>query len=233
MSCHVASNVINGCKIACEWYVRIRFVRITSTVRVKGIMQMPHFSQYLFKTSPGPLTEFVCLSSIADHTPWILLPQRVNSDYSEQQFIEKENKSEIKKHCCVVKDILYLCCVGATNCACASNKMWIKIVEKYLVVITVWFTLSHCSFTVKRTESMYLDLNDSNTLMLANAHLVNATHHTNRTIVKRAAPNAHGPPLAVIPPDLSHGPETAETIELYMFKYPIIKAAHIGTQTFS
>lgn len=103
----------------------------------------------------------------------------------------------------------------------------------YLVVITAMLTLSQCSFTVKRTELMHLNLNDMNTLLLTNAYLANVTHYTNHTIVKRSAPGAPGLPIAVVPSELSNGPELSDSIQFYMYKYPMIKAAQIGSQTFS
>lgn len=100
----------------------------------------------------------------------------------------------------------------------------------FLVVITLILTLSHCAFTVEKAGITHLDLNDVNTLMMSNT---NVTHYANRTIVKRSAPGGSGLPLAVVQGSHSDGPEVADTIQLYSFKYPMLKAAHIGSQTFS
>lgn len=143
-----------------------------------------------------------------------------------------KDKIQVNKRCLQVSHVTdFFIVIFGFNCF--KMIMWLKIVANYLVVITAMLTLSHCSFAVKRTETMHLDLNDVDTLRLSNAYLTNMTHYTNRTIVKRSAPGAPGLPLAIVPSSLSHGPEIAETVELYMYRYPMIKAAHIGTQTFS
>lgn len=103
---------------------------------------------------------------------------------------------------------------------------------KFLVVIALLLTLSHCAFTVEKTETMHLDFNDVNTLLMSNA-LTNVTHYANRTIVKRSAPTTPGLPLRIVQGSHSDGPEIADSIQLYSFRYPMLKAAHIGTQTFS
>lgn len=71
---------------------------------------------------------------------------------------------------------------------------------------------------------------DVNTPMWSNiAYHTNTMDFTNKTIVKRS-PSL---PLAIVQGSTLDGPELADSIQLYMYKYPMIKAAHIGTQTFS
>lgn len=100
----------------------------------------------------------------------------------------------------------------------------------FLVVITVLLTLAHSAFTMDKTETVHLNLNSVNRLLMS---LTNVTQYANKTIVKRSAPAAPGLPFAVVQGSHSDGPEIADSIQLYLFKYPMLKAAHIGTQTFS
>lgn len=106
--------------------------------------------------------------------------------------------------------------------------MWINY-----SVLVLCAVLTHGSFTSRRTDQMFVDFNDPNTRMLADVYVANITTihpRENRSIVKRSASD---PPITVIPEELSNGPELADTIQLYFYRYPMIKAAIIGPQTFS
>lgn len=110
----------------------------------------------------------------------------------------------------------------------------------YVAVIAALLTVFHCSLAVNETDTKHVNLDDVDALMYSNPCLTNVTHYpTKAKIVKRAVPfgplgpAAAGVPIAISGNALTNGPEISNGIQFYELRYPGLRAATIGLQTFS